>query len=206
MKSAPLFVRSSSSKLYAKKGVALHLYSKGVATPSLAVLSLFSPLCTLTAQVEAGVGQLNIYTFLAFILQHTELTSMNGVLLTPFNSCLKQVLLAQLTRKGQTAPASAGPCCISTFTTFFFMKKKPHRRQQTVKTDGESRRQFGLSLHKQYLKLKVRACSPPIPTPLLYNPLLFFLFLQFSVALCSLLWTGVSGEMLGETAAPSCFH
>lgn len=124
MKSAPLFVRSSSPNLYAKKGVALHLYSKGVATPSLPVLSLFSPLCTLTAQVEAGVGQLKIYTFLAFILQHTELTSINGALLTPFNSCLKQVLLAQLTRKGQTAPASARPCCISTFTPFFFMEKK----------------------------------------------------------------------------------
>lgn len=60
------------------------------------LLSPLSPLCTLKAQVEAGVSQLNIYTFLAFILLHTYLTSMNGALLTPFNSHSKQVLLARL--------------------------------------------------------------------------------------------------------------
>lgn len=82
-----------------KKG-ALHLYSKRAPTPSLPLLPLLPPLpplCTLKAQVEAGVSQLNIYTFLAFIPLRTYLTSMNGGLLTPFNSHSKQVLLAQLT-------------------------------------------------------------------------------------------------------------
>lgn len=62
---------------------------------SFALSSLSWP-CTLKAQVEAGVSQLHIYTFLAFILLHTYLTSMNGTLLTPFNSHSRQVLLAQL--------------------------------------------------------------------------------------------------------------
>lgn len=69
---------------------------KARAHSTLALLSPLSLLCTLKAQVEAGVSQLNIYTFLAFILLHTYLTSMNGTLLTPFNSHSKQVLLAQL--------------------------------------------------------------------------------------------------------------
>lgn len=124
MKSPPVFVRRSFQTFMLKKGVALHLYSKGVATPSLPLLSRLSPLCTLTAQVEAGVGQLNIYTFLAFIPLRTYLASMNGALLTPFNSHSKQVLLAQLRRNGRTAPASARPCYISTLTTFSSVEKK----------------------------------------------------------------------------------
>lgn len=78
-----------------KRGVASVFKARAHSTlPLLFPLSL---LCTLKAQVEAGVSQLNIYTFLAFILLHTYLTSMNGALLTPFNSHSKQVLLAQLT-------------------------------------------------------------------------------------------------------------
>lgn len=179
------------------------MYSKGVATPSLPVLSLSSLLCTLTAQVEAGVGQLNIYTFLAFILQHTYLASMNGVLLTPFNSYSKQVLLAQLTRNGRTARASTGPCCISTFTTFPWKIKRPVLlvgANKLLRRSGRHVTSSGLSLHEQYLKLKVQASSPPL---LLHHLLLFFLVLPFSLA-CSLLCT--SGETLGETVAPSCFH
>ena len=53
---------------------------------TLPLLSPLSLLCTLKAQVEAGVSQLNIYTFLAFIPRHTYLASMKGTLLTPFNS------------------------------------------------------------------------------------------------------------------------
>lgn len=85
-----------SPLLYAKKKGVLHLYSKREPTPPSLLLSPLSLLCTLKAQVEAGVSQLNIYTFLAFILLHTYLTSMNGVFLTPSNSHSKQVLLAQL--------------------------------------------------------------------------------------------------------------
>lgn len=110
MKSAPVLVRRSfQTFMLKKKGVVLHLYSKGVATPSLPLLSGLSPLCTLTAQVEAGVGQLNIYTFLAFIPLRTYLASMNGALLTPFNSHSKQVVLAQLTRANC---ASVGPALL----------------------------------------------------------------------------------------------
>lgn len=125
MKSVPVFVRNSSSNLYAKKrgGAAFVFKGSRHSIPPCA-LSLSSLLCTLTAQVEAGAGQLNIYTFLAFILQHTYLASMNGVLLTPLNSYSKQVLLAQLMRNGRIAPASAVPCCISTFTTFLSMENK----------------------------------------------------------------------------------
>lgn len=78
-----------------KKGWGLHLYSKRVPTPPSAWFPL-SLLCTLKAQVEAGVSQLDTYSFLSFILLHTYLTSMNGALLTPFNSHSKQALLAQL--------------------------------------------------------------------------------------------------------------
>lgn len=98
-----------------KEKGALHLYSKRAPTPpslcSLLSLSL-SLLCTLKAQVEAGVSQLNIYTFLAFILLHTYLTSMNGALLTPFNSHSKQVLLAQLMCNNSLCDVSP-PRCIS---------------------------------------------------------------------------------------------
>lgn len=79
------------SNLYAKKkkgGVASVFKARAHST-----LPLLSLLCTLKAQVEAGVSQLNIYTFLAFILLHTYLTSMNGALLTPFNSHSKQVFI-----------------------------------------------------------------------------------------------------------------
>lgn len=79
--------------------------------------------------------------------------------------------------------------------------------QQTVETERESRRQFGLSLHEQQLKLKVRASLFPLPhpNPLLHHLLLFLLFLPVSVA-CSLLWMAVNSETLEETVAPSCFH
>lgn len=73
-----------------KRGVAYVFKARARST-----LYLLSLLCTLKAQVEAGVSQLNIYTFLAFILLHTYLTSMHGTLF-PFNSHSKQVLLAQL--------------------------------------------------------------------------------------------------------------
>lgn len=75
-------------------------------------LSSLSLLCTLKTQVEAGVSQLNIYTLLAFILLHTYLTSMNGALLTPFNSHSKQVLLAQLMCNNSLCDVSP-PRCIS---------------------------------------------------------------------------------------------
>lgn len=83
------------SNLYAKKRGVASVF-KASAHSTLPLLSPLSLPCTLKAQVEAGVSQLNIYTFLAFILLHTYLTSMNGALLTPFNSHSKQVLLAQL--------------------------------------------------------------------------------------------------------------
>lgn len=78
-----------------KKGGVAFVF-KASAHSTLPFLALLSPLCALRAQAEAGVSQLNIYTFLAFILLHTYLTSMNGALLTPFNSHSKQILLAQL--------------------------------------------------------------------------------------------------------------
>ena len=83
-----------STPLCKKRGVAFVFKARAHST--LPLLSPLTLLCTLKAQVEAGVSQLNIYTFLAFILLHTYLTSMNGTLLTPFNSHSKQVLLAQL--------------------------------------------------------------------------------------------------------------
>lgn len=83
-----------------KKGGVTSVFKAG-ALSTLPLFSPFSMLCTLKAQVEAGVNHLNIYTVLAFILLHTYLTSMNGTLLTPFNSYSKQVLLAQLRCKNE---------------------------------------------------------------------------------------------------------
>lgn len=84
----------SSFKSSCKRGV--ESVFKARAHSTLPLLSPHSLLYTLKAQAEAGVDQLNIDTFLAFIRLHTYLTFMNGALLTPFNSHSKEILLAQL--------------------------------------------------------------------------------------------------------------
>lgn len=99
------------------------------ALSALPLLAPFSMLCTLKAQVEAGVNQLNIYTFLAFIMLHTYLTSLNGTLLTPFNSYSKQVLLAQLRCKNLLCNTPHPPCPLHLLNTRDFVNNRQSMSQ-----------------------------------------------------------------------------
>lgn len=92
-----------------KRGVASVFKARAHST--LLLLSPLSLLCTLKAQVEAGVSQLKYIHFPGF-LPHTYLTSMNGALLTPFILRSKQVLLAQLMCNNLLCNGSP-PHCIS---------------------------------------------------------------------------------------------
>lgn len=209
MKSALVFVRSSFQTFMLKKGVALHLYSKGVATPSLppCALSLLSAVY-INSPSRSRCQPIKYIHFPGFYSAAHLLSAYEWRPLNSFQFIFKAGFIGTTVAQwANCASIDRVLLHLHVYQLLLHGKKAlfVSWRQQTVETVRESRRQFGLSLHEQNLKLKVQPSTPPLPTPLLHHLLLFLLSLPFSVA-CSLLWMGASGETLEETAAPSCFH